>query len=208
MLTSRWVKPSCEALARSTFEADFRLVDHLVDMHVGGAGNVGNLPCQLLGDLIVGCGLAPDYLQIERCGQTEVQNLGRDIGRLEEEDRVREFFLQAFSKQDFIVASGMVLLVQRNQDFAVGAGDGRDIALRQTVPTVRNSDVIDDGGEFLGGQRLPDFTLDGCESYLGFFNARSGWSASVQLHLAGVHIGKEVLADQTARGRARRRKTP
>src|SRR5579864_906795 len=167
-----------------------------MNVNVGGAGDAGDPLGELLGDLVVGIEVAPDHLQVDGRGQTEVQNLRSDVGRLEKEDGVREFFLETLAELDFVIASGVVFLFERDQDFAVGAGDGGDVALGKTGPTVRDTDVIDERVEFIGGDSVADFALNGGETHFGLFDASAGGSARVQLHLAGVDIGEEILADE------------
>ncbi len=115
-------------------QADLRLVDHLVNVNVGRAGDARNPVRELLGNLVVGVGVSPDHLQIDGRGKAEVQNLGGDIGRLEEEGHVGKPLAEAFAEQHLVIAGRAVLLLERNQDFAVGAGDGRDVALGETGP--------------------------------------------------------------------------
>ena len=71
-------------------EADDGLIDDLVNVNVGGAGNVGHAFGELLGDLVTGFAIAADDLHIDGCGQAEVENLRRDVGGLEEEGHVRK----------------------------------------------------------------------------------------------------------------------
>ena len=138
-------------------QEDFRLVNHLVNMDVGSSRNARNPLRKLLGDPVVGFRVPPDDLQVDRSREPEAQNLSRDIGRLEEERHVREFFAQALPQQDFVIPGrAMFLFLERNQDFTVSAGDGGNVSLRDAGPAVRNPDVIDQRINLIGGDYVPD----------------------------------------------------
>ncbi len=88
------------------------------------------------------------------------------------------------------------LFLQRNQDFAVSARYGGNVSLSNAGPTVGNSDVIDQRIDLIGGDYLPDSTFDRREPKLGLLNAGPCRRARMKPHLAGIHIGEEILADQ------------
>ena len=54
-------------------------------MDIDGAGYVAHLVGDLLRDVVAALLVDADHLHVDRRGQPEVQNLGDDIGRLEEE---------------------------------------------------------------------------------------------------------------------------
>src|SRR5262249_14256310 len=102
--------------------AEDGLLHYLVHMHVGGAGNTRDPGRQLLRYLVVRFSIATDYLQVNRRRQPEIQDLARDIGRLKEEDHIRESAMKALAEHYFVVAGGAVFfLVQRDEDLAIGA---------------------------------------------------------------------------------------
>ena len=107
----------------------------------------------------------------------------------------------------FVIAGGAVfLLVQRNQDFAVGAGDGRDVALGDAgqllgMPMLSMSSV-----DLVRRDDVADFAFDRGEPHFGLFDARAGGAARMQPHLAGIDIGKEILANQPEQAQARRQR--
>ena len=149
-----------------------------------------------LRDLVVGRGIAADHLQVDRRGQAEVQDLVRDVRRLEEEHHVRELLVQPLAQPDFVLAHRPVALaIERNQNLAVGRRDVRHVALREAAPGVRDPDVVEDGVDLAGRQRVANLLLDVGEPELGLLDARSRRRARVQPHLPGVHVGEEVAAD-------------
>src|SRR5579883_2587242 len=178
-------------------ETDHGLIGDLMHVHIGRAGYRGDAAGHLLRDGVVGLGVAADDLQVDGRGQAEVEDLARDVRGLEEEGHVREALAQALAEEDFVVARGaVVLLVERNEDLAIGGGDGRDIALGDGGPTVRDADVIDQHLDFIGRDYGADFVLEGSEADFGLFDARPGGPARVQAHLAGIDGREKVLADQ------------
>ena len=96
----------------------------------------------------------------------------------------------------------MLFLVQRDQDLAVGAGDGRDVALRDGRPAVRDADVVDQHVDLVGRNDVADLAFDRGEARLGLLDARAGGTARMQPHLAGIDGGEEILADQPRPARA------
>ena len=67
--------------------------DLLMNVRVGYAGNGLHLFEKLLGELVVVLG-TPGDLEIDGCGQAEVEDLVRDVRRSEEEGTVRELLMQ------------------------------------------------------------------------------------------------------------------
>src|SRR5580700_11456024 len=101
-------------------------------MNVGRSRDSRNPLRELPGDLIVRARISPHYLQIDGRRNPEVQDLRGDIGRLEEKGRIGEPLAQSFPEAYLIFAGRTVVLLERNQDFAVGAGDRRNLPLGQT----------------------------------------------------------------------------
>ena len=71
---------------------DPRRVEDLLDMHVHGPRHRAELGCDLLRDaeIRVGLGQRPRDLDVDRRGETEVEDLVHDVGRLGEELELRE----------------------------------------------------------------------------------------------------------------------
>ena len=109
-----------------------------------------------------------------------------------------KFLAQSFAKQHFVIARGAVLfLLQRNQNLAVGGGDGGNVALR-------------DGWASYSGCRC---CRSACRSRRPGITARISRSSAANLasvssmrvpagtarvkpHLAGIHVGEKIFPDQ------------
>ena len=153
---------------------------------------------QLLGDLVVGLGVAADHLQIDRRGQPEVQNLAGDVGRLEEEVHVREFLAQALAEQHFVVA-------RWSRAFPCSAKSGfrrrrsrwwecrpaRWLGQLFGMPMLSISVSISSGGITARISR----SMAAKRASVSSMRVPAG-AARVQPHLAGIDVGEEILADQ------------
>src|ERR1051326_1943111 len=110
-------------------------------MHVGGARYTCNPVSQCLREFKVVGGGAPYNLQVYQSGKAEIQNLLRNIGRLEKENHVWESFVEPLAEKDFVFMDRpMSLAIQRDRNFTIRCGDVWNIALSQTSPGIRYSD--------------------------------------------------------------------
>src|SRR5581483_3281126 len=113
-----------------------------MDVDVGGAGNAGDLPLELLRDLVVSGGVAADYLHVDGRGKAEVQNLVGDVGGFKEEGHIREALMQALAELIEIEGGGAVLFgIQGNEDVAIGGADGGAVAEGKVEAAVGDADV-------------------------------------------------------------------
>ncbi len=64
------------------------------------------------------------------------------------------------------------------------------------IPLVRQTDVVENQIDFARRQRLADNIFHLRKELLRFFNARAFGGSYVQPHLPGIHIRKEVFADE------------
>ena len=95
-----------------------------------------------------------------------------------------------------IFRGGVVILAQLHLNVGVGRADGRGGRVGEIQAGVRQADVIDDGDDLFGGKLLADGGVDVVAERGGLFDARAGAGADVNLELAGVHRGEEVLAQK------------
>ncbi len=58
-----------------------RIIERLLDMQVGQPGDLMQLCHDLLGNIVIGLNVVSFDLNVDRCGQTEIENLGHDIRR-------------------------------------------------------------------------------------------------------------------------------
>ena len=78
-------------------------------MHVNRTRNSRDSIPQRLRDLEIVCRIASDDLQIDRRRQTEIQNLVRNVCRLEEEHHIGKDLVQPLSQQRLIFLNRPVL---------------------------------------------------------------------------------------------------
>ena len=105
-----------------------------------------------------------------------------------------------------------VMLLQRNQDFAVHRADGRRIAQRDVDAAIGQADIVEDDVDLVVADDLADRRFDPGEIVLRLLDPRSRRGAHVQPHLAGIDLREEIhpeLREQQARSDdQRRRRTP
>ena len=78
------------------------------------------------------------------------------------------------------------MMLERDQDFAVGHAGSRAVAEGQAVTAIGQADVVDDEVDVLFRHQAPDLGLDGAEIAFRFLDARARRGAHVQPELAGV----------------------
>ena len=76
---------------------------------------------------------------------------------------------------------------------------GAECRIGKVDAGIGQADVIDDGDNLAGGNVLADGGVDVIAQGRGFLNARAGARPHVNLELAGVDDGKEILPRQGAR---------
>ena len=110
--------------------------------------------------------------------------------------------MQALAQLVGVLRGGTVLFrVEGDQNIAVGHAERGVIAEGQVEAAVRNADVVDDGIDLPRRDHFADLALDVGEDHLGLLQARAGRSARVQAHLAGIHRGEEIAADQRSQAK-------
>ena len=170
---------------------------HLVNVNVGSSWNARDAASQVPRYFVVRLGVSTHHLQIDRRRQTEIDDLAGDVCRLKEKVHVRELFVQPFAKTPFVLGRRPVMfLIERDKDFAVRRRNRRDVSLGDSRPTVRNSNVVDQHLDLIGGNLGPNLPLDGDKTRFRFLDPRPRRTARVQAHLAGIDVREEVLTDQ------------
>ena len=91
----------------------------------------------------------------------------------------------------------MLFRVERNKDFAIGGGNGGNVALCNRRPAIGDADIVDQHLQLLRRNDRADLTLQRGETQFGLFDSRSGGTARMETHLAGIDFWKEILADQS-----------
>src|SRR5580704_1950618 len=167
-----------------------------MDMHVRGAGDLSNARLQLPGDLVIRLCIAAGYLHIDWRRQTEIQNLISNVGGFKEEHYFRKFFVQTLAESLGIDFTGLVLGCERNQNVAVARSDGSIVAESQVETAVGQSDIVQNGIQFLAWYNASDLPLDVGKDHFGFLDPGSSRRARMQADLTGIDGGKEIASNQ------------
>src|SRR5580704_2425859 len=155
----------------------------------------------LVGDLLRNKVTAPhiraDDLNIDGCGQAEVQDLGNDIGRLEEKlhsgKALRQYFAQVPHQSR---GRRMMLRVERDQNLGVAGANGpiRTVGLVDTG--VGQPDVVENCLQLTLGNLLAQRGFNFVTEFCGLFDAQPGTGAHMEAKLASVYLRKEVLSQE------------
>ena len=117
--------------------------EHLLDMHIGSAGDMAQFVGDLLADYVVRLQIRTHYLNINRRGQSEVENLGDDVGWLEEEfhtgEAARQFLPQILN---YFGCGTAALLAQSDQNFRVVGSDHTGIGVGQVDAGIGQADIV------------------------------------------------------------------
>src|SRR5579863_334436 len=98
-----------------------------------------------------------------------------------------------------------MVFVEVDQDIGVTGADGCGTGIGGVDAAIRDPDVVDDGRQLPRGDYLTDRGLDAIAQGRGLIDARAGKGPQVQLDLAGVDAGEEVLAKSREDGPERER---
>src|SRR5260370_8856264 len=139
--------------------------------------------------------IGADDLNINRRGQTEIQNLADHIGRQESKGHAWKLFSQADPKIVDIAGRLMVVLGEAYQDVGIGSADRRRIAVGEVNPAVGQSDIVDDAGNLAGWKLLFDESFNHIAETRRLLNACSLMSAKVERERPTVH-GREKVRSQ------------
>ena len=120
----------------------------LVDEYIHGAGNRRHLIADLAGQRVILRRVHAHNLDVDRHGQSEIQDLRGDVGGLKVEGLLGERAAQPVAQEPFVFL-GAAGLLQRYQDVPVGVGDIRGGAEGQVDAAGRKADVIENGIQLL-----------------------------------------------------------
>src|SRR5580704_2045807 len=87
--------------------------------------------------------VVPDDLNVNRGRQAKVQDLGDDVGWLEEELRGGKVLRQLFAQLLDVISSRVMLCLKRDQDFCIEIAHGFAIAVGQINSAGRQADVVE-----------------------------------------------------------------
>ena len=93
---------------------------HLLHVHVRRAGNLAQPICDSLRDVVVPAHIGAHYLNIDRRGQSKIENLRHDIGGLEEELHARKPRWKFAAQLAHVLRRRMMVFrIQRNQNLRI-----------------------------------------------------------------------------------------
>src|SRR5690242_9112514 len=174
-----------------------RFVESLLNVNVGGAGNVSNFVGQFLRDGVVTGLVGSQELDVDGSRRPEIENLRDDVGGLKEKLDAGEAVRQGLAKFFDVVAGGPAALgLELNEDFGVAGADGAGIAVAQVDAAVRQTDVVEHRDNLFSRNGLANHLVDFIGEARGFFNPQAGARAHVQANLAGIDGRKEVAAEK------------
>ena len=173
-----------------------RLVQPLMDMDVHRARQLPDLARQLGRLRKAGFLVHAQDLHVHGGGLAEIEDLGDDVGRLEEELDAGKVFRELSAQFVDIAARRLVAFLQRDHDFAVGRTHHAGIAVGQVDARIGQAEIVEDGFELPGGNDRADEGVDLVGESRGLLDARAGWGAHVQADGSAVDRGKEILAER------------
>src|SRR5260370_7921387 len=133
---------------------------------------------------------------IDGRGSPEIQDLRDDVRRVKEELDAGKTLWKFFAKFVDVRASGFsALLLELDKNFRVGAPDGAGVAVGEVDAAVRQADIVEDRGEFVLRDGFTDDAVYLVGEARGLLDAQSGASAHVQANLPGIHVRKEIAAE-------------
>src|ERR1700676_929800 len=149
-------------------------------MHVNGAGNRTDFFCHSGCQREIVGHVGTDDLNVNRGRKTEVQKLGDDVSRLEEERGGGESLWQLFAQLLYVIGSRVMLLLKRDQDFRIEVTHCFAIAVGKIDSAGRQADIVENATEFRSWYQLANdvFRLTGDPSRL--FDARPRFGSQVE----------------------------
>src|SRR5258706_15407115 len=145
--------------------------------------------------------VAADDLDVDRRGQSKVQDLVHHVAGLEIERAVRELFRENLAQPAYVLLGwDLVLGFQRYQDFTV-SGKKRDVVAVREVGGRRDADVVDDHVQILRIDRASDLDLHFRKNRARIVNARADRCIDVQSNLSSIHNREKLPADKQHRSR-------
>ncbi len=158
---------------------------------------------QRTGDVEV-AGIGSLDLNVDRCGETEVENLRHHVRRLEVEGHGREFLRQLPAQCLDVRFRGSMVLIQRYEDLSVEGTDVGSKAKGEVDGILGKADIVENQVQLIGWNHLTDVLLDLTEEDRRLLDTGSRHGTHMQSELTGIDRGKEVAPDkgqQKKRGR-------
>jgi hypothetical protein len=188
-------QPHILRAAAVDLDVELRIVEILLDAHVGNARHVADLRLQFLRERVVGCDVKSADLDINGRRGAEIQNLADDVGGQESEADAGIRLRQRCPQLTHIVRGRAMVFFQRDENVGIGGRGRRGVAVREVDAADRQADIVDHARYFGPRNGFPDGRLDLIGEPCGFLDPQAGMAAQVQLDLTAVDRRKEVTAE-------------
>ena len=173
-----------------------RGVVRFLDPEVHQPRNLAECAQQLAGEPEDLVPVRSNKLNVDGCGQPEIQNLGDDVGGRKPNCDVRELLAHLQSNlSNKVVRRGMPFL-QGDKDIAVRGADGAGVVVRGIDAAVGKAEIIDDLTQLISGNDLANHLLDLVDRACRLFDPRPGLHPHVHIETAGIDGGKEILPQE------------
>src|SRR6185369_12179495 len=151
-----------ELLGTNTIDIEVkrRIIIQLLHMDIDCTGNVTHAVGDLLSYGVVAGIVGTGELDIDGSRSSEVENLGNDVSRLEEELDARKLSRQFATKLADVLFGRLVLFVESHEDLGIGGADGAGVAVGQIDSAVGQTDVVENRLCFALRNVAPDFLFD------------------------------------------------
>ena len=202
--TSRLLQADLLGLGAVHVDHELRVVEGLLDAQVGDTGDVLDLVQQLLGEGAVAVHVCADDLDIDGRRKSEVEDLRDHVDGQRVEGDAGKASVERVAQLLHVVIGRVVLFSERNLNVGIGGTDGGGVGIRGIDAAVGQADVVDDGRDLILGNGLADGVVDLIAELSDVFDARAGAGADVNLELAAIDGGEEVLTEKGIEQRPRR----
>ena len=141
-------------------------------------------------------------------GKSEIQNLADDIGRQKVKSDAGKILGQLDAQVVDIFLRGMMVSRKLGEDIGVSRSDRRGIAVGKIDAAVGKPDIVDEADQFGLRNLLANVGFHAIAKRGGFFDARAGGRAHVQLELAAIDAREKILPEQAAAAQMKECKRP
>src|SRR5882757_134843 len=170
-----------------------RLIEWLLDSRVGNPGNVLDSFEQRIRIGLIARQIIAGYLNVDRSGQPEVQNLADHVGGQERKRHAGKLFGQADTQVMNVLSRFMVIDRESYENIGIRRAHCSRVVVGDVDAAVCKPDIVDHIGDFAWGQLLSDGLLNEIAEARGFLNARASWRSEVKVERAAVDGREEVF---------------
>src|SRR5277367_2024125 len=135
--------------------------EHLLHVDIGCSGNVAQFIGDFLADEVVGCDVLTDDLNVDRGGQSEIENLGDDVGGLEEKFDAGKTLRQLAAQAANVSRRGVMFFgVERDQYFRIARTDDSRVSVGEVDAGIGYADIVEHGLQLFLGNLVTQHSFD------------------------------------------------